>query len=121
MGIYSYLCTKFIIMITIFIHDKDLQELIETGKNSKYKALARDKRFMAGLSRVINTIRNAESTASLENYSFLHYEKLRYLSEPLSAVRVVNSKPERLLFREAENAIEITILELNTSHYGRKK
>lgn len=121
MGINLYFCTKLLTMITIFIHDKDLKELIEIGKNSKYKALARDKSFMAGLSRVISTIRNAESIASLKNYSYLHYEKLRHLSEPLSAVRIVNSKPERLLFREAENAIEITILELNTSHYGRKK
>ena len=108
-------------MISIFIQDNDLKELIETGKNSKYKALSRNHRFKAGLTRVLTTIRNAESTASLGNYSFLHYEKLRHLSEPLSSVRVVNNQPERLLFREADNAIEITIIELNKTHNGNKK
>ncbi len=108
-------------MITIFIHDNDLQELIQTGQNRKYKALSRNKRFMSGISRVLAAIHGAETTASLGTMSFLHYEKLRNMPEPLSSVRVVNGMPERLLFREAENAIEITILELNTTHYGNKK
>lgn len=108
-------------MIGIFVTDGDLQELITTGQNSKYKALARSKRFMAGLTRVLATIRNAESVQSLPTYSFLHYERLRNTSEPLSSVRVVNGMPERLLFREAVNEIEITIIELNTTHYGGKK
>ena len=109
------------IMISIIIQDADLEELATTGRNHKYKVYARNKRFMDGLSRVLFTIRNAESTASLGNYSFLHYEKLRNLSEPLSSVRVVNGMPERLLFREDGNAIEITIIELSTDHYGNKK
>lgn len=108
-------------MITIFVQDNDLAELISTGQNRKYKAQSRNKRFMDGLSNVITTIHNADSTASLNNYSFLHYEKLRHLPEPLSSVRVANGLPERLLFREAENSIEITIIELNTDHYGNKK
>ena len=122
MGIFYYLCIKLLrIMISIIIQDIDLEELAMTGHNHKYKAFARNKRFMEGLSRVLFTIHNAESTASLGKYSFLHYEKLRNLTEPLSSVRVVNGMPERLLFREAENAIEITIIELNTDHYGNKK
>lgn len=108
-------------MISIIIQDSDLEELVTTGQNRKYKALSRNKRFMDGLSRVIFTIHNAESTASLGTYSFLHYEKLRNMAEPLSSVRVVNGMPERLLFREADNMIEITIIELNTDHYGNKK
>ncbi len=108
-------------MVSIFVIDGDLQELITTGQNGKYRALARNKRFMAGLARVLETIHNAESVRSLPAYSFLHYEKLRNTAEPLSSVRVVNGMPERLIFREAENMIEITIIELNTTHYGNKK
>ena len=52
-------------------------------------------------------------------YSCLHYERLRNNAE-LSSVRVVNGRVERLLFRETEDGIEITIIELNNDHYGNK-
>ena len=39
----------------------------------------------------------------------------------LSSVRIMNNRVERLLFRELENGICITIIELNTTHYGNKK
>ena len=71
------------------ISDKDLDELIRTGKNGKYKK------------------------------SFLHYEKLKYNN--LSSVRVLNNRIERLLFKELEDGIEITVIELNSDHYGNKK
>lgn len=66
------------------ISDKDLDELIRTGKNNKYKKYSKD-------------------------------------SMNLSSVRVLNGRVERLLFRELEDGIEITIIELNNDHYGNKK
>jgi len=33
----------------------------------------------------------------------------------------MNGRVERLLFAEYENGIRITIIELNETHYGRKK
>ena len=102
------------------ISDKDLDELIQTGKNNKYKKYSKDKKFMVGLARVYNVLTTVEDTKGLESYSFLHYEKLKYYDN-LSSVRVVNGRVERLLFRELEEGIEITIIELNNDHYGNKK
>lgn len=34
---------------------------------------------------------------------------------------VINNRVERLLFRETETGLEITLIELNDDHYGNKK
>ena len=102
------------------ISDTDLDELIRTGRNNKYKKYSKDKKFMIGLARVYNVLTTVTDTKGLEPYSFLHYEKLKYC-ENLSSVRVVNGRVERLIFRELEDGIEITLLELNNDHYGNKK
>lgn len=102
------------------ISDKDLDELIRTGKNNKYKKYSKDRRFMVGLARVYKVMLNVADTNGLKPYSFLHYEKLAN-NMNLSSVRVLNGRVERLLFRELEDGIEITIIELNNDHYGNKK
>ena len=107
-------------MLQITIIDKDLEELITTGHNSgKYEKLARDKKFVQRLAAVYSTMESVETTDGLKQYSFLHYEKLKYMN--LSSVRIMNNRVERLLFTENENKIEITIIELNETHYGNKK
>ena len=103
----------------ITFEDSELRKLIEGGDSRKYKKLAKDSRFKMNLLNVYNTLRAAETTADLSSYSFLHYEKLRGLN--LSSVRVMNSRVERLIFREIENGIEIVLIELNETHYGKKK
>mgnify|MGYP003296360043 FL=1 len=102
------------------ISDKDLDELIRTGNNNRYKRYSRDRRFMEGLARVYKVMLNVADTNGLKPYSFLHYEKLAN-NLNLSSVRVLNGRVERLLFRELEDGIEITIIELNNDHYGNKK
>ena len=101
------------------ISDDDLKELIETGHNNKYKRYSKDKRFMEGLARAYKLMLAVEKARGQIAYSFLHYERLRNNAE-LSSVRVVNGRVERLLFRETEDGIEITIIELNNDHYGNK-
>lgn len=101
------------------ISDKDLDELIRTGKNGKYKKYSKDRKFMVGLARVYMLLTTVADTKGLEPYSFLHYEKLKYNN--LSSVRVLNNCIERLLFKELEDGIEITVIELNSDHYGNKK
>ena len=101
------------------ISDDDLKELIETGHNNKYKKYSKDKRFMEGLAKAYKIMLTVEKARGLIAYSFLHYERLRNNAE-LSSVRVVNGRVERLLFRETEDGIEITIIELNNDHYGNK-
>ena len=102
------------------ISDKDLDELIRTGNNNRYKRYSRDRRFMEGLARVYKVMLNVADINGLKPYSFLHYEKLAN-NLNLSSVRVLNGRIERLLFRELEDGIEITIIELNNDHYGNKK
>lgn len=107
-------------MLQITIIDKDLEELITTGRNSgKYEKLTRDKKFIQRLAAVYSTMESVETTDGLKQYSFLHYEKLKHVN--LSSVRIMNNRVERLLFIENENKIEITIIELNETHYGNKK
>lgn len=101
------------------ISDDDLKELIKTGHNNKYKRYSRDKRFMEGLAKAYKIMLTVEKARGLIAYSSLHYERLRNNAE-LSSVRVVNGRVERLLFRETEDGIEITIIELNNDHYGNK-
>ena len=107
-------------MLKITIIDEDLEELITTGKNSgKYEKLSRDKKFVQRLAVVYSTMASVENTDGLKQYSFLHYEKLKHVNQ--SSVRIMNNRVERLLFTENENGIEITIIELNETHYGNKK
>lgn len=102
------------------ITDRDLKELIETGYNNKYKKYARNKRFMEGLARAYKIMQIVGTANGLRIYSFLHYEKLTN-NVGLSSVRVQNGRVERLLFKEMEDGMEITIIELNDDHYGNKK
>lgn len=105
--------------MNIIFEDKDLEELVTTGHNNKYKKYARDAKFMQSLVRDYNTMSSVSSTAKLSQYSFLHYEKLKNCD--LSSVRVMNGRVERILFRETQEGLVITIIELDNTHYGNKK
>lgn len=102
------------------ISDKDFAQLIKTGQNRKYKKYSKDKRFMEGLARMYKIMQTVASAEGLKVYSFLHYERLSN-NLSLSSVRPVNGRVERVLFREIDGGIEITIVELNSDHYGNKK
>ncbi len=104
----------------VSISDKDLDELIRTGKNSKYKKYSKDKKFMVGLARVYTLLTTVADTKGLKLYTFLHYEKLKHIDN-VSSVRILNNRIERLLFKEFADGIEIVVIELNTDHYGNKK
>jgi hypothetical protein len=39
----------------------------------------------------------------------------------MSSIRVVNGMVERIIFREFEGGIRITVLDLDDTHYGNKK
>ena len=63
-------------MLNIVFDDKDLEELITTGKNRKYRKYIRNKKFMQALAIAYNYLRTAECTNDLRSISFLHYEQL---------------------------------------------
>lgn len=106
-------------LMNIIFEDNDLEELVTTGRNNKYKKYAKDAKFMQALVRDYNTMSAVSSTASLSQYSYLHYEKLENCD--LSSIRVMNGRVERILFRETQEGLVITIIELDNTHYGNKK
>ena len=108
-------------MIAIIFKDTDLKELYETGINKKYKKYSKDALFLKRLRLVINTIKAQNYTDELLNISFLHYEQLKENLSGYYSVRIFNNRVERLIFTQNDNKIEITLLELDNTHYGNKK
>ncbi|MBP3253104.1 MAG: hypothetical protein J6M30_01170 [Bacteroidales bacterium] len=108
-------------MIVIF-KDADLEELLQTGKNKKYKDISKNKRLSAKLTRLYEIMTGADSIDDISVYSYLHYEKLKHNLSGISSVRPFgNQRVERLLFVEQDDTITIEILELDSTHYGNKK
>ncbi len=106
-------------MLIIF-EDKDLEQLITTGRNSKYKKYTRNKKFMKALVTAYNYLRLSDQASDLRSVSFLHYEQLSGTNGK-SSIRVVNGMVERIIFREFEGGIRIIVLSLDDTHYGKKK
>ena len=106
-------------MIIVF-EDTDLEELITTGRNSKYKKYTRIAKFMKALATAYNYMRMVDVASNLRAISFLHYEQLAG-TNGLSSIRVVNGMVERIIFREFDGGISITVLSLDDTHYGKKK
>lgn len=109
-------------MVITFIDD-DLKDFCSTGKSKKsaYKKYVKDKAFISALIDVLSTLAFVSEAKSLSKYSYLHYEKLTANRSGQSSVRIMNGRPERLIFIEKSEGIEIVVLELNTTHYGNKK
>ncbi len=101
--------------------DKDLEMLIASGYSKKYKQYSRDTRFMTALIATYQTLCAAENTEVLRNISTLHYEKLKANYSGCSSVRVINGRVERIIFKEFEGGIKIVLIELDNSHYGKKR
>ena len=60
------------------IAEGDLRELLLTGENRRYKAIARNRDLLDGLNRAVSFMIAAENIDNLKSASFLHYEKLKY-------------------------------------------
>jgi plasmid maintenance system killer protein len=106
--------------MNIIFDDKDLEELITTGRNGKYKKYTRNARFMTALATAYKYLCAVEYAGQLRPISFLHYEQLAG-TNGLSSIRVVNGMVERIIFREFDDGIRITVLSLDDTHYGNKK
>jgi len=104
----------------IVFEDTDLEELITTGRNGKYKKYTRNAKFMTALATAYNYLRLVDTASDLRAISFLHYEQLAG-TNGLSSIRVVNGMVERIIFREFDGGISITVLSLDDTHYGKKK
>lgn len=101
-----------------------LKEIYETGKtkDKRYKFLFQNRRLIEGYIRAVKMLYDVTSTDELKQYSFLHYERLKYIKDKkLSSVRIANGCVERLLFIESQEEIEVELIEIDNTHYGNKK
>ena len=102
----------------VTFEDIELENLILTHSSRKYKKYLRDSKFLSALDRVYFLMQSEIDTKRLANYSYLHYEKLKGVR--MSSVRVMNGRVERLLFHEYEDGIEISLIEIDNTHYGQR-
>lgn len=102
----------------VTFEDTELESLVLTHRSRKYKKYLRDGKFLAALERVYFLMQSEKDTQRLANYSFLHYEKLKGVG--MSSVRVMNGRVERLLFHEYNDGIEISLIEMDETHYGQR-
>lgn len=112
--------SNIIVTMIVEFQDEDLKELIEKGKNNKYKKLSKDRKFIIQLVSVYNRLISVDNASELKVFSSLHYEKLRNNYSGKSSVRIANGRVERLIFEEFDGGIRIVLLELNEDHYGNK-
>ena len=103
------------------IAEGDLKELLVTGKNRRYKTVAKNKELFEALKRAVSFMIAANDIEDLKKASFLHYEKLKYSYAGLSSVRLSNRYVHRLLFVEEIDRITLKLIEINDTHYGNKR
>lgn len=103
------------------IAEGDLKELLLTGENRRYKAIARNSDLLDGLNRAVSFMIAANNIDDLKSASFLHYEKLKYSFSGLSSVRLSNRYVHRLIFLEEEDRITLKLIEIDDTHYGNKR
>lgn len=103
------------------IAEGDLRELLLTGENRRYKAIARNRDLLDGLNRAVSFMIAAENIDNLKSASFLHYEKLKYSYSGLSSVRLSNRYVHRLIFLEEGDKITLKLIKIDDTHYGNKR
>lgn len=65
--------------------DDDLFELYSTGKNRKYREIARNPELKGGFARAVRTMMSVDTVDQLSAFSFLHYEHLKHQLAGLSS------------------------------------
>lgn len=105
----------------IIYEDKGIEELITEGKSKRYKKVSRTKELLDGLLAVHRIMESVPDTSFLQQFSRLHYERLRHQYSGKSSVRLANGYVERLIFREQHGGIVVELIEIDDTHYGNKK
>lgn len=103
------------------IAERDLGELILTGKSRRYRDISRNGILMKGLRRAVRIMESVETVDALGQFSSLHYERLKYERAGYSSIRLSNSSVHRLIFEEYKDHITLHLIEIDDTHYGNKK
>lgn len=107
----------------IVFEDNSLQEIYEYGdtKSREYVKYVRDKKFVDKLRRQIDLVRGASSYKELKNISPLHYEDLKHEYAGYTSFRIFNDRVERVICKESDKYLKLTLLKLDDTHYENKK
>ena len=100
---------------------QDLLDLYQNGKSKKYKEVERNKELFEGFIRAVNTMILATDVNELSQYSYLHYEHLKYQWSGYSSVRLSNRFVHRLIFTETTDGLQVDLIDINNTHYGNKQ
>lgn len=107
--------------MNVFVEDDDLAELLNGSSKGKYKKLAKDKKFLTRLQDIYATMLEVVNVSELAIQSYLHYEKLVGNLKGYSSIRIMNGRVERLIFTEHDKGITIKLIEINQTHYDKKR
>ena len=99
----------------------DLKELYETGKNRQYRMMERTPELREGFVRAVRIMTSAKSVGEIKAYSFLHYEQLKHNWSGYSSIRLSNRFVHRLIFKEIEDKLQLHLIEIDDTHYEKKK
>ena len=78
------------------------------------------KKLLQGYQRVVQVMQQVSNSDELNDFSFLHYERLKHKYSGQSSVRLLNGSVERLLFTESQDGIVVEIIEIDSTHYGNR-
>lgn len=101
--------------------NEDLLDLYQKGKSRKYKQVERNYELLKGFIRAVDIMTIVQNVTELSDYSYLHYEQLKYEWTGYSSVRLSNRYIHRLIFTETEDGLKLKLVEINDTHYGNKK
>ena len=88
----------------ITFENKDLEKLIQSGTNKKYKKYSKDDKFMQALGRIYKNMCAAPDTKALGQFSYLHYEKLKNVDLFLCASYERKSREDTLSRKGERNS-----------------
>lgn len=101
--------------------DEELEALIINHKSNdkRYRKLKSNATFLRDLDAVMAILRAVTQTSELSKFKKLNYESLQYDLLGYSSVRIGYTSKYRLIFKEFDGGVRITVIEIN-EHYGDK-
>lgn len=102
------------------VMNQEMLELYQNGKSKKYKDVERNNVLLKGFIAAVKLMTLVNTADELKEFSYLHYEKLKYQWSGYSSVRLSNRYVHRLLFTETDEGVEVELIDIDDTHYGNK-
>ena len=99
---------------------QELLVLYQGGKSKRYQNVERNHELLEGFIRAVDIMVSVNNVSELSQFSYLHYEQLKYQWSGYSSVRLSNRHVHRLIFKETADGLEVELMEIDDTHYGNK-